>query len=170
VYEQALRVDRWALSYEQVYRSSGGLLNLLDEPASQQDDRQLQELVKRFESDSESQEARKLAISLWREEPNELFSNLTPAQVWAGGGLKERQLAEQFAELLTEYSEDRTFLTLGEMISQSLNLLRQWLLSPASGKGGPSRQELIIEERNAILKRKIEVLESKGLLELSFLS
>jgi hypothetical protein len=150
--------------YVEAYNKSGGVLNLLNEPGTAEDDEYWQQLVaaqiegRTFASDEERAAAWREIEQKWNETPNELFSNLTPAQVWAGGGEQEMELLRDFMEQLNEECGNQGYPTPGAMITASLRCLRIWQVMPQPALGGRAPGEIIVEERNQILRRKESLL------------
>ncbi|HID85884.1 MAG TPA: DUF2384 domain-containing protein, partial [Anaerolineae bacterium] len=142
--------------YVEAYQKSGGLLNIFAERVTEADDDFWHQLVReRIEGvEFPDEEARARAWreieGIWNETPSELFSNLTPAQVWAGGGGEETDLTWEFMERLREECGDRGYSSQGEMIRTCLLLLRTWQTIPQRALGGRTPAEVILEERDEI--------------------
>ena len=150
--------------YVEAYNKSGGVLNLLSEPVTAEDDEFWQQLVaeqiegRTFASEEERAAAWREIEQKWNETPNELFSNLTPAQVWAGGGEQEMELLQDFMEQMNEECGDQGYPSQGAMIMASLSCLRLWQVMPQPVLGGRAPGEIIVEERSQILRRKESLL------------
>jgi hypothetical protein len=150
--------------YVEAYSKSGGVLNLLNEPVTAEDDEFWQQLAaeqiegRTFASEEERVAAWREIEQRWNETPNELFSNLTPAQVWAGGGEQEMELLQDFMEQMNKECGDQGYPTQGAMITASLQCLRLWQVTPQRALGGRAPGEIIIEERNQTLRRKESLL------------
>lgn len=150
--------------YVEAYGKSGGVLNLLNEPVTAEDDEFWQQLVaeriegRTFANEEERAAAWREIEQQWNETPNELFSNLTPAQVWAGGGKQEMELLQGFMEQMNEECGNQGYPSQGAMIKVSLRCLRLWQITPQFTLGGQSPGEIIVEERNQILGRKESLL------------
>lgn len=163
-YRAQLESPRPEGRYVEAYSKSGGVLNLLNEPVTAEDDEFWQQLVaeqiegRTFANGEERAAAWREIEQRWNETPNELFSNLTPAQVWAGGGEQEMELLRDFMERLNEECGDQGYPSPGAMITTSLICLRIWQVMPQSGLSGRAPGEIIIEERSQILRRKENLL------------
>lgn len=150
--------------YVEAYQKSGGLLNIFAERVTEADDDFWHQLVReRIEGvEFPDEEARAHAWreieGIWNETPSELFSNLTPAQVWAGGGKGEADLTWEFMEDLKEQCGDRGYSSQGEMIRACLMFLRTWQITPQQKLGWRTPTEVILEERNEILQKKERIL------------
>lgn len=150
--------------YVEAYQKSGGLLNIFAEKVTEADDDFWHQLVKeRIEGvDFPDEEARASAWreieDIWNRTPSELFSNLTPAQVWAGGGKNEAALVGEFMEHLGEQCGDRGYSSPGEIIRASLMCLRTWQMTPQQALGWRTPTEVILEERDEILREKEMIL------------
>jgi len=147
----------------EAYSKSGGVLNLLNEPVTAEDDEFWQQLVAEQESRAFASEEERAAAwreieQKWNETSNELFSNMTPAQVWAGGGEQEMELLQDFMEQMNKECGDQGYPTQGAMITASLQCLRLWQVTPQRALGGRAPGEIIVEERNQILRRKESLL------------
>ena len=163
-YRAQLESPRLEGRYVEAYNKSGGVLNLLNEPVTAEDDKFWQQLVAEqieggtFASEEERAAAWREIEQKWNETPNELFSNLTPAQVWAGGGEQEMKLLQNFMEQLNEECGDQGYPSPGAMITASLRCLRIWQVMPQLALGGRAPGEIIVKERNQILRRKESLL------------
>ncbi len=89
LYERMLPLTNGDLIYASVYSKTGGVLNLFNEKISKNIDIQFKELSSKSKDRNE-------AIKKWKNEPSELWSGLTPAQIWAGGGKVEKVLLMDF--------------------------------------------------------------------------
>jgi hypothetical protein len=163
-YLAQLKSPRPGGRYVEAYNKSGGVLNLLNEPVTEEDDEFWQQLVteqiegRTFASQEEQAAAWREIEQKWNETPNELFSNLTPAQVWAGGGEQEMELLRDFMERMNEECGDQGYPSRGAMITASLQCLRLWQVMPQRALGGRAPGEIIVGERNQILRRKENLL------------
>jgi hypothetical protein len=150
--------------YVEAYNKSGGVLNVFNEPVTEEDDEFWQQLVaeqiegRTFASEGERTAAWREIEQKWNEAPNELFSNLTPAQVWAGGGEREMELLQDFMEQMNEECGDQGYPTQGAMITASLQCLRLWQVMPQHALGGRAPGEIIVEERSQILRCRESLL------------
>jgi len=142
----------------QAHERSGGLLNLFGERATGADEllwhRLLQERLDRVSlvNDRARQRALQDAEQIWNTTPSELFSGLTPAEVWAGGGPKEALLLERFVEAC-QGREERQYPTRADLVRQALIFLRYWQVVPQQDLGGPP-EAVIHAERRQILKHR----------------
>jgi len=148
----------------EVYRRSGGLLNIFLDWVSEEDDELWQRLVReRLEARSFPDQATRLAVlheieRRWLETPSELFSNLTPELVWAGPGPVEGKLLIEFLESHTAWWEDQSFETRGEALKESLFFLRRFQLQPRNDFPQRMAGEVVMAERRRMLERKKAVV------------
>lgn len=94
-------------------------------------------------------------------QPNELFSGLTPAQVWVGAGKHEMALADAFLPQLWARMKDKKFATPGQANTEWLSQLRLWSYNPAPGYRGRVI-DIIVQERNENLARRRPLIEALG--------
>lgn len=86
------------------FEMSGGLLNVFNETYDGVDDEAWPRLVSdriervAFINDEAREAARREVERVWNDTPSELWSGLTPAQVFAGGGKREAQLLRALAD------------------------------------------------------------------------
>ncbi|MCS4464975.1 hypothetical protein JTT01_16615 [Clostridium botulinum] len=103
------------------------------------------------------------AIKKWKGEPSELWSGLTPSQIWAGGGKVEKALLMDFLNKLTELMNGKQFTTKGAAFMNCIDVLRTWQLNKNDICEGKTPMEAIIEERNLILKDKIDFIKENNI-------
>jgi len=164
-YLNVLTINASTLSRESVYELSGGLMNIFNEPVKSRDDAQFEALVKEnLRKGMNYQTALEAAAKQWKTTPHDLFSGMSPALVWGGGGEEELRLLDEFCRFITDKCEGVGFPSKGERILTALSFLRQWLLSPDTKNREWTRQEVIYREREKILHRKLERLRGAGLL------
>ncbi len=153
------RAEAGPYKYNQAYEMSGGLLNILLPHPNEQVDEVWQNLLKKyyeeeeFDSEAEKQNRLKELGVLWNYTPNDIFSMLTPAQVWAGGGLRESDLMTRFFEEIT-YRFSKKIKTPGEAILRSLLYLRSWQTVPLAEYGFKTAFQIIQAEREEIRLKK----------------
>ena len=149
----------------EAYLCSGGLLNVFNEQPTDEDDDRWQELaVAQAEGqDLPGAEHRDLVSreldQLWNRLPNTVMANLTPAQVWAGGGEVEGDLLYTFFREYTEESELGPFESRGDLVRASLIYLRRWQCVPRVELGYRTPMEVVVVERDEILARKATLLD-----------
>ncbi|EJO5349239.1 hypothetical protein NRP93_003405 [Clostridium botulinum] len=156
LYERMLPLTKVDLMYASAYSKTGGVLNLFNGKISENMDIQFKELSSEFKDKNE-------VIKKWKDEPSELWSGLTPAQVWAGGGKVEKALLMDFLSKLTELMQGKQFSTKGAAFINCIDVLRTWQLNKNDICGGKTPMEAIIEERNLILKDKIEFIKENNM-------
>ncbi len=145
--------------YEQAYAASGGLLNILLPWPNAEVDEVWQSLLKKyyekekFASEEEKEKRLKEVAVLWNYTPNDIFSMLTPAQVWAGGGLRESDLLTRFFEEIT-YRFSKKIKPPTEAILRSLLYLRSWQTVPLAEYGFKTAFQVIRSEREEIRLKK----------------
>lgn len=101
-------------------------------------------------------------------QPNELFSGLSPAQVWVGAGKHELALADRFLPEVWGRMKKKEFKSPGEANTEWLSQLRLWSYNPASGYRGRVI-DIIRQERNENLAKRREMFEALS-LETPFLT
>ncbi|RJO61149.1 hypothetical protein C4544_03600 [candidate division WS5 bacterium] len=129
------------------YIIGGGLLNVFNDDVSEEYDEVWKDISKNG-TDTES------AVK-WNMTPNNLFSMLTPEEVWACPGVEERKLFDEFFEDLTKKFDGKGFEYEGEMLTQAIFFLRGWVFKKSLFSKPPI--EIIKEERrqNAVKNKKI---------------
>ncbi len=153
------RIQAGPFKYESAYEASGGLLNiLLPRPEAAVDEvwqNLVQKYVKQVSFTSEDEKERRLKELgvLWNYTPNDLFSMLTPAQVWAGAGLRESDLLTRFFEEIT-YRFSKKIKSPGEAILRSLLYLRSWQTVPLADYRFKTAFQVIQAEREDIRLKK----------------
>lgn len=141
------------------FEMSGGLLNAFNETYEEVDDERWPHLVSEriervaFINEDAREAARREAERVRNDTPSELWSGLTPAEVFAGGGKREAQLLRALIDALRA----RPIVKLdapGERIRADLFFLRSW--QSGSHAGIPGRAVAVIhDERSFILRRKL---------------
>jgi hypothetical protein len=154
-YEKEMPLSHEEFSYNSVYSKTGGVLNLFNPEITESMDMELKKLLDGYD--------KKKAIGIWKETPSELWSNLPPKLVWAGGGKTEFELFNDFMEKLAELMEGREFETRGKAITKSLMFLRAWQMAPNTICSDANPADAIIEERQRIYKNKISFLKEMGI-------
>lgn len=142
---------------DEIYGPRGGVLNVLLPTTSPDMDLTWQK-VQKGEEGAPSAEAFTVL-------PNELFSGLTPGQVWAGTGRLEIQLADLFFKgLWEEEMKDKKFPTSGAANTEWLGRLRLWAYNPARVTNFRGRiVDLIQQERRENLIKRRELCDLLGL-------
>lgn len=156
LYERMLPLTSGDFIYGSVYSKTGGVLNLFNEKVSEAMDIQLKDIANNIEYKNE-------AIRKWKDVPSELWSGLTPAQVWAGGGKVEKALLMDFLAKLTEIMKGKQFNAKGVAFMKCIDVLRNWQLNKNEICGGKTPMEAIIEERDIILGDKINLLKENNI-------
>nr|WP_251861243.1 hypothetical protein [Clostridium sp. Marseille-Q2269] len=156
LYKRMLPLTNGDFIYASVYSKTGGVLNLFNEKVSENIDIQFKELSGKFQDKNE-------VVKNWINEPSELWSGLTPAQIWSGGGKVEKALLMDFLNKLTELMNGKQFNSKGAAFMSSIDVLRAWQLNKNDICEGKTPMEAIIEERDIILKEKIEFIKSKNI-------
>jgi hypothetical protein len=150
----------------EAYKKSGGLLNVFNERATEADDDQWHSLVRQSIKDAgltngvDEHHVRKETERTWNATPSELFSSLTPGQVWAGGGPDELELSRDLMFRLKEeeFGDNGRFDSRGDMIRSFLMFLRKWQVIPQREFGWKRAVNIIHEERTQILCAKMDLL------------
>ena len=164
-HEVLMRTAAHGDRFVEAYLCSGGLLNVFNEQPTEEDDDRWQELaVAQAEGqDLPGAEHRDLVSreldQLWNRLPNTVMANLTPAQVWAGGGEVEGDLLYTFFREYTEESELGPFESRGDLVRASLIYLRRWQCVPRVELGYRTPMEVVVVERDEILARKATLLD-----------
>jgi len=151
-YQRMLPLNDREFTYKSVYSKTGGLLNIFNPRIKEAMDNKLKELMGKYEDKKE-------AIGIWKDTPSELWSNLPPRLVWAGGAYIENQLLKDFLEQLTDRMEGRGFDSNGDCLISSMKFLRQWQFTPNIVCFGKTPVDAIIEERQKVYERKLSFLQ-----------
>lgn len=151
-YKRVLSLIEKEFAYKSVYSKTGGVLNIFNPKIKVSMDSKLKTL---FSHCKEEQEA----IRLWKDRPSELWSDLPPKFVWAGGGEIERELLLDFSQYLTRMVRHKEFDTRGDAIIMAITNLREWQFLPNEVCSGMLPIDAIIEEREEIYERKSAFLE-----------
>lgn len=151
-YQQMLPLSEKEFTYKAVYSKTGGVLNIFHPKIREGMDSELKKLFNQCEDDKE-------AIKIWRDTPSELWSNLSPKLVWAGGGKIEGELLLDFLQHLTRNVRGKKFETLGDSLMTALKHLRAWQFKPNEICSGMAPVDAIIEERGKVYERKSAFLQ-----------
>lgn len=151
-YLRMLPLNNSEFKYKSVYSKTGGLLNLFNPTINENMDKELKRLLNEYKDEKE-------AISIWKDTPSDLWSNLPPKLVWAGGGKIEGELLIDFLRELTYNMEGKGFGSQGDAILSSLQILRTWQSIPNEICSYKKPMNVITEEREKIYKRKISFLQ-----------
>ena len=148
------------------FRCSGGLLNVFTDRPTEDDDDDWGRIEARCRQEVPSRDAKALAAATrraameWNAQPSVLFAGLTPLQVLAGGGPQEAQLEQHMARFLEETLDpEAQFPSPAAVARSSLLLLRRWQVTPIRGLGR-SPQQVILQERSDILRKKLSLMAS----------
>ncbi|WP_409069283.1 hypothetical protein ACFLKB_05865 [Clostridium sp. FAM 1755] len=156
LYERMLPLTKVDFMYASVYSKTGGVLNLFNEKISENIDIQFKNLRSEYVDKNK-------AINRWKDEPSELWSGLTPAQIWTGGGKVEKALLMDFLSKLTELMNGKQFTTKGAAFMNCIDVLRSWQLNKNEICDSKTPMEAIIEERNLILEDKIDFIKENNM-------
>jgi len=151
-YQRMLPLSNKEFMYKSVYLKTGGVLNIFNPEIREDMDNELKGLLNKYED-------KEKAISIWKDTPSELWSNLSPKLVWAGAGDIENQLLRDFLEQLTDRMEGRGFDSEGDCIISSITFLRQWQFRPNEVCFEEAPIDIIIKERQKIYARKVSFLQ-----------
>ena len=140
--------------YTDAYRRTGGILNLFTSPWGEREDEVWAEMLagwkaEAFPDESARQEALRSLEQRWNHAPHPFFAGLTPAQVMAGGGHEEAELANDFLRHLAEMFDGQPFESEGQALTKTLMLLRGW--SCQSLEDGRTPLDIIVAERDELL-------------------
>ncbi|RCV64815.1 hypothetical protein C5S53_06960 [Methanophagales archaeon] len=151
-YQRILSLTEKEFAYKSVYSKTGGVLNIFNPKIRESMDSDLKTLFSRCEEEKE-------AIRLWKYRPSELWSDLPPKLVWAGGGNIERELFLDFSQYLTRMVRRKEFDTRGDALITPIRNLREWQLQPNKICSGMAPIAAIIKEREEIYERKSAFLK-----------
>jgi len=151
-YQRMLPLNDREFTYRSVYSKTGGLLNIFNPRIKEAMDNKLKELMNKYEHKKE-------AIGIWRDTASELWSNLPPKLVWAGGAYIENQLLKDFLEQLTDRMRGRGFDSNGDCLISSIKFLREWQFKPNRVCFWKAPVDAIIEERQRVYERKLSFLQ-----------
>lgn len=151
-YKRMLPLNDREFTYKSVYSKTGGLLNIFNPRIREAMDNKLSGLMDKYEDKRE-------AIGIWKNTASELWSDLPPGLVWAGGAYIENQLLKDFLEQLTDRMEGRGFHSEGDCLISSIKFLREWELRPNIVCLGKAPIDAIIEERQRVYERKLSFLQ-----------
>ncbi|MBH24505.1 MAG: hypothetical protein CMH57_08645 [Myxococcales bacterium] len=141
---------------EEVYGLRGGALNILMPMAHEEQDRVLYAIEEELEGAPE--------LSAFLHAPNELFSALTPAEVWVGTGKIEMALADLFLRQSWLELKEKSFPAPGAANTEWLSRLRLWSYNPAQVQNYRGRVvDLIKQERRENLASRVEWSEARGI-------
>ena len=161
--KQAVREARRLLKpwpdgrYTDAYQRTGGILNLFTPPWGAREDEVWAEMLaewkaEAFPDESARQEALRSLEQRWNHAPHPFFAGLMPAQVMAGGGHEEAELANDFLRHLAEMFDEQPFESEGQALTKTLMLLRGW--SCQSLEDGRTPLDIIVAERDELLARR----------------
>jgi len=139
---------------DEAYGPRGGILCLLLPTADPQNDFILHQV--------QSQTSGAMTHNAFVNSSNEIFSGLSPAQVWAGAGPIEWELAQSCLNNLWEKLADQKFKSTGATNTAWLGKLRLWSYNPTPGHQGRVI-DIIHDERNRNLKLRREHCEANGI-------
>ena len=159
-YQRMLPLSEKEFVHKAVYSKTGGILNIFHPKIREGMDSELKKLFSQCEDEKE-------AIMIWKDAPSELWSNLPPKLVWAGGGKIERELLLDFLQYLTRKVRRKKFDTPGDSMITALRNLREWQFISNEICSGMAPVDAIVEERKEIYKRKSAFLQEM-LIETDF--
>ncbi len=139
---------------DEIYGPRGGILSILLPTAGPDDDLIWQAV--------EQKAPGALTQNAFVNAAHELFGGLTPAQVWAGAGKSEWQLAQGYLPTLWNQFKDEKFATPGAANTAWLSKLRLWSYNPAQGFNGRVI-DIIRDERDRNLKLRLDYCTEKGI-------
>jgi len=151
-YRRMLPLSEMEFVYKAVYSKTGGVLNIFNPKMRESMDSEFKKLFSLYEDEKE-------ALRIWKDTPSELWSNLPPKLVWAGGGKIEGELLLDFLQYLTRKVRRKEFYTLGDSMITALRNLREWQFISNEICSGMAPVEAIIKERKAIYERKSAFLQ-----------
>ena len=151
-YQRMLPLSEKEFVYKAVYSKTGGVLNIFHPKIREGMDSEFKKLFSQYEDDKE-------AIRIWKDTPSELWSNLPPKLVWAGGGKNEGALLLDFLQYLTRKVRRKEFDTLGDSMITALRNLREWQFVSNEICSGMAPVDAIVEERKEIYERKSAFLQ-----------
>lgn len=155
-YLKRLPLNEGEFIHRSIYSKTGGVLNLFNPGIREDMDNELKTLLAQNGDKSKS-------LEIWRITPSELWSDLTPQLVWAGGGEQEMKLLKDFLTKLTNEFDGEGFESRGECLISTIKFLRRWQCSPNRVCGGKRPMDAIREERAEVFKRKISFLREMGI-------
>jgi hypothetical protein len=150
--------------YTDAYQRTGGILNLFTPPWGAREDEVWAEMLagwkaEAFPDESARQEALRSLEQRWNHAPHPFFAGLMPAQVMAGGGHEEAELANDFLRHLAEMFDEQPFESEGQALTKTLMLLRGW--SCQSLEDGRTPLDIIVAERDELLARRERALKGQ---------
>lgn len=151
-YQRMLPLSEKEFVYKAVYSKTGGVLNIFHPKIRVSMDSELKKLFSQYEDEKE-------AIRIWKDTSSELWSNLPPKLVWAGGGKIEGELLLDFLQYLTRKVRRKKFDTLGDSMITALRNLREWQFISNEICSGMVPIDAIVEERKEIYGRKSAFLQ-----------
>ena len=151
-YQRMLPLSEKEIVYKAVYSKTGGILNIFHPKIRESMDSELKKLFSQCEDEKE-------AIRIWKDTPSELWSNLPPKLVWAGGGKIEGELLLDFLQYLTRKVRRKEFDTLGDSMITALRHLREWQFISNEFCSGMAPIDAIVGEREKIYERKSAFLQ-----------
>ncbi|MEL6182735.1 MAG: hypothetical protein AAFS10_27510, partial [Myxococcota bacterium] len=135
---------------EEIYGLRGGILNILMPMAHEESDRILYTIAAQIEGAPDLED--------FVHTPNELFSSLSPALVWAGTGKVEMVLADLFLRQSWSELKEKSFAAPGAANTEWLSRLRLWSYNPAQLQNYRGRViDLIRQERQENLTARLEL-------------
>lgn len=143
--------------YVDVYRRSGGILNLFTPVWTEPQDEIWSHFMSEWKAATFPDERTRRAALLeleqrWNTTPQPFFAGLTPAQVMLGGGPREARLAEEFLTQNDRTLAKQSFIGEGDAVIKTLMLLRGWQVEPQ--RAGQTPWQIIVAERNELLARR----------------
>jgi hypothetical protein len=138
------------------YLKTGGVLNVLNPRVNEEMDLNLKEIQNIYCD-------KVLAIDKWKNKNSELWSNLPPKLVWAGGGELETLLLRNFCENISEKFGNEEYDFTGQAIIKAVSYLREWQYTKNHVCNFQTPVDAITEERQEIYDRKIKFIIDRGI-------
>ena len=139
---------------DETYGPRGDILCLLLPTADPQNDFVLHQV--------QSKQQGAMTVNAFVNAANEIFSGLSPAQVWAGAGPIEWELAQACLQNLWEQLGEQKFKSTGAANTAWLGKLRLWSYNPIQGRQGRVI-DIIHDERDQNLKLRREHCAAHGI-------
>jgi len=153
--------------YIEAFQRTGGLLNLFHFFGGREIDPLWEEWMKKLDAEAlppaERERRLEQMAQEWNQTPQDFFGGLSPSMVVAGGGPEENQLLSEFLTSLNQKIVGSPEEEPGKKEEEVKRLHQEWLDTPTS-TGEPPRTR-ILQERKAILEKKLQWQRSRGLME-----
>lgn len=140
---------------DEIYGPRGGILSILLPTAGPDDDLIWKAVAEKVPG--------AITENAFVNAAHELFGGLTPAQVWAGTGKIEWELASAYLPTLWNQFKDEKFPTPGAANTAWLSKLRLWSYNPAGGNHRGRVIDILRDERDRNLKLRRDYCAEKGI-------